>query len=338
MYKIICEECKKEIDDTTKQCPNCGYKNKLNIDLYLKNNNNINNICPKCGKKLNKQDSFCTKCGYKRNNFKTKLSKIRDLVKIMYIRNKRTTFLIVILLLFILISIIYFNNFNKDMLKVETLYNNKEFYKAESIIEKYPIYFNNKTYRKIKATKYLTMYYDELKEYDDDIEDYTRVIKSLLRGYERCEEKLSKEQKEIEKQAIEDLKSLFRYELLYTYKLSEDEIKELNSLEKEELDSQLKKIAKEVIKSNTCELRNIVVLSYYQYDYEMSVKLKNNNGCTWNIKSYSKVRVYFTDDSYEDVYLGTNINLKADEQYTFSDCYLGSSNKYKTIKSVSFIG
>ena len=338
MYKIICEECKKEIDDTTKQCPNCGYKNKLNIDLYLKSNNNINNICPKCGEKLKKQDSFCTKCGYKRNNFKTKLSKIRDLVRVMYIRNKRTTFLIVILLLFILLSIIYFNNFNKDMLKAETLYNNKEFYKDESIIEKYPIYFNNKTYRKIKATKYLTMYYDELNEYDDDIEDYTSIIKSLLMGYERCEEKLSKEQKEIEKQAIEDLKSLFRYELLYTYKLSEDEIKELNSLEKEELDSQLKKIAKEEIKSNTCELRNIVVLSYYQYDYEMSVNLKNNNGCTWNIKSYSEVRVYFTDGSYEDVYLGTNINLKADEQYTFSDCYLGSSNKYKTIKSVSFIG
>lgn len=29
MYKIICEEYKKEIDDSTKQCPNCGYKNKL---------------------------------------------------------------------------------------------------------------------------------------------------------------------------------------------------------------------------------------------------------------------------------------------------------------------
>jgi len=28
MSKIICEECNKKIDDTTKQCPNCGYKNK----------------------------------------------------------------------------------------------------------------------------------------------------------------------------------------------------------------------------------------------------------------------------------------------------------------------
>ena len=64
------------------------------------------------------------------------------------------------------------------------------------------------------------------------------------------------------------------------------------------------------------ELRNIDVLSYYGSGYKMSVTLKNNNGCTWNIKSYSEVRVYFTDDSYEDVYLGTNINLKADETYT----------------------
>lgn len=336
MYKIICEECKKEIDDTTKQCPNCGYKNKLDLDLYLKVKEC--NKCPNCGNKISKNDRFCTKCGYKKNDFKSKTSNIKELIKVVYKRNKLISRIIIALILFVIIGVIYTNNFNSDMLKAEKYYNNKEFYKAESIIEKYPIYFNNKTYRKIKATKYLTMYYDELKEYDDDIEDYTSIIKSLLMGYERCEEKLSKEQKEIEKQAIEDLKSLFRYELLYTYKLSEDEIKELNSLEKEELDSQLKKIAKEEIKSNTCELRNIVVLSYYQYDYEMSVNLKNNNGCTWNIKSYSEVRVYFTDGSYEDVYLGTNINLKADEQYTFSDCYLGSSNKYKTIKSVSFIG
>ena len=42
MSKIICEECNKEIDDTTKQCPNCGYKNKQ-IQIYtLKSNNVIN--------------------------------------------------------------------------------------------------------------------------------------------------------------------------------------------------------------------------------------------------------------------------------------------------------
>ena len=154
MYKIICEECKKEIDDNTKKCPNCGYKNKLNIDLYLKEQNN-NNICPKCGEKLKKQDSFCTKCGCKRNDFKTKLSKIKDLVRVIYIRNKKIVTMLSLLLIFMLISIAYYNNFNKDMLKAETLYNSKDYYEAEKIIEKYPIHFNNTTYRRIKATKYL---------------------------------------------------------------------------------------------------------------------------------------------------------------------------------------
>lgn len=38
--KIICSECKKEIEDTCKQCPNCGFKNKLNTELYLKTSPN----------------------------------------------------------------------------------------------------------------------------------------------------------------------------------------------------------------------------------------------------------------------------------------------------------
>ena len=337
MAKIICTQCKKEIDDTKKKCPNCGYKNKLDIKSYLKENESNNNICTKCGNKLNKQDSFCTKCGNKKNNLKSKLPKIKNLFKIIYIRNKKITILIIILILFILVCSIYYSSFKNDMLRAETLYNNKEFYEAESIIEKYPIYFNNETYKKIKATKYLTLYYDELKEYEDDTEDYIRLIRSLLIGYERCDEELSTVQGETEKQAIEDLKSIYRSELIYTYKLSEDDIKHLNSLESKDLEKELEKIAKDIIKSNTCELRNVDVLSYSKHGYELNVKLKNNNGCTWNIKSYSEVRVYFTDGSYEDVYLGTNINLEADEIYSFYDCYLGSDNKYKTIKMVSFI-
>lgn len=82
---------------------------------------------------------------------------------------------------------------------------------------------------------------------------------------------------------------------------------------------------------------NVIVINYSKYGYKMSVTLQNNNGCTWNIKSYSEVRVNFTDGSYEEVYLGTNIDLKTDEKYTFNDCYLGSDNKNKTIKSVAFI-
>lgn len=337
MAKIICNECKKEIDDTTKQCPNCGYRNKLNLDLYLKEQNNNSNICPNCGEKLNRKDIFCTKCGCKRNNFKTRLLKIKDLIKIIYIRNKTTTFLMGILLLFIFIGIIYCNNFSKDMLKAKMLYNNKEFDEAENIIAKYPIYFNNEIYRRIKATKNLTNYYKELNDNDDYIILYMIKIEDLLIGYEKCEEKLSIEQGEIEKQALEDLKSLFREELFNTYKLDEDDIKELNSLQEEELDSRLENIAKEAKKSNTCELRNVYVLSYDKDGYEMTVTLKNNNGCTWSIKSYSEVKVNFTDGSYEYVYLGTNINLGEYEAYTFSNCYLGSDNKYKTIKNVTFI-
>lgn len=336
MAKIKCKECNKEIEDNTKQCPNCGYKNKLDLDLYLKVKEC--NKCPKCGNKINENDSFCTKCGYKKNNFKSKTSNIKELIKVIYKRNKLISKIIIALILFVIIGVIYTNNFNSDMLKAEEYYNNKEFYEAEKIVKKYPINLNNATYKKVQATKYLTFYYDKLGKYDDDIEDYTRVIKSLLRGYERCEDELSIKKEEIEKQAINDLKDLYRYELVYTYKLSDEDIKSLSSLKSEELDNQLKKIAKETIKSNTCELRNIEVINYSKYGYKMSVYLKNNNGCTWNIKSYSKVRVYFTDGSYENVYLGTNINLKADETYTFDDCYLGSDNKNKTIRSVSFIG
>ena len=91
------------------------------------------------------------------------------------------------------------------------------------------------------------------------------------------------------------------------------------------------------IKNAVESLFNVKVLNYSKYGTKMSVTLKNNNGCTWNIKSYSEVRVNFTDGSYEEVYLGTNIDLKADEKYTFNDCYLGSDNKNKTIKSVAFI-
>lgn len=336
MAKIKCKECNKEIEDNTKQCPNCGYKNKLDLDLYLKVKEC--NKCPKCGNKINENDSFCTKCGYKKNNFKSKTSNIKKLIKVIYKRNKLISKIIIALILFVIIGVIYTNNFNSDMLKAEEYYNNKEFYEAEKIVKKYPINLNNATYKKVQATKYLTFYYDKLGKYDDDIEDYTRVIKSLLRGYERCEDELSIKKEEIEKQAINDLKDLYRYELVYTYKLSDEDIKSLSSLKSEELDNQLKKIAKETIKSNTCELRNIEVINYSKYGYKMFVYLKNNNGCTWNIKSYSTVRVYFTDGSYENVYLGTNINLKADETYTFDDCYLGSDNKNKTIRSVSFIG
>lgn len=90
-------------------------------------------------------------------------------------------------------------------------------------------------------------------------------------------------------------------------------------------------------KTKSCSEFGITVISYQKHGYYVDVILKNNNDCYWDIKSYSKVRVYFTDSSYEDVYLGTNINLGSKESYTFNNCYLDSNNKYKDIRIVSFI-
>lgn len=335
MKKYTCKECNKKIDDTTKQCPNCGCKNKLDIDLYLKEQGE-NNICTKCGAKLNKNDSFCTRCGCKKRNAKNKLKKVKELIMVIYKRNKLIFNFIIALVLFIIIGMIYINNFNRDMIKAEKYYTQKNFYEAELIVNKYPISFNNTTYRKIKATKYLTRYYSLLSE-DDDIEDYTKIIRRLLIGYEMCENELTKELQQIEKKAITDLKDLFRYTLVYTYNLSDDDISTINGLDGEEFENKLNEIAKSAKKFNTCEIENIAVLDYYKYDDKMSVMLKNRNGCTWNIEKISQVRVYFTDGSYKNVFLGTDINLKADETYTFHDCYLGYNNKRKTINRVIFI-
>ena len=133
MIKIICKECKKEIDDTHKQCPHCGYKNKLNIDLYLKEQN-TNNICPKCGKKLNKNDIFCTKCGTKKNNFKTTISKIIDVIKVIYKRNK------IIINISAIIMISYFsssfiNNLHKIIITFFNTIINISLYVAHGIIQ-----------------------------------------------------------------------------------------------------------------------------------------------------------------------------------------------------------
>ena len=109
------------------------------------------------------------------------------------------------------------------------------------------------------------------------------------------------------------------------------------NLKTEELNNKIWALLKDVTKSKACEKTNIIVTSYSNYSYYITITLKNNNGCTWNIKSYSEVRVYFTDGSYEDVYLSTNVNLEAGETYTFSKCYLGSKNEYKKVSRVVFI-
>lgn len=335
MYKVVCKECKKTTDDTNKKCPNCGYKNKLDVELYLKKQTN-NNICPKCGNKLSKKDVFCTKCGYKKDNFITKIKNVIELLQVVIARNKRIFFLSIGAIFLIIFSIVYSFNFNRDMAEADRLYDAKEFSDAEKLIDKYPIHFNNDIYDKINATKHYTRYY-ETADYYEEKEDYKRVVDSLLKGYEQCLRASINEDGDIEKKALNELKDLYRQTLYIRYDISNDDVQELINLEDAELDSRLDDIAEQIEKNNTCDKSQIDVVSYGKYRNHINVTLKNNNGCTWNIKSYSEIRVYFTDGSYEDAYLGVNINLESDERYTFEDCYLGSNNEDKTVRSVTFI-
>ena len=109
--KIICEECKKEIDDKSKKCHNCGYKNKLNKELYLKVDD-INH-CPKCGNKLNKNEDYCTKCGSKKKAVNNK--GIINLLKTIILRNKLIIICGVLTIIILAFFIIDNYNFKKDI-------------------------------------------------------------------------------------------------------------------------------------------------------------------------------------------------------------------------------
>ena len=55
-----CNECGKEISDTIKVCPHCGYKNH-----WVKIIN-----CPECGKEISDDIGACPNCGYVVNKLK----------------------------------------------------------------------------------------------------------------------------------------------------------------------------------------------------------------------------------------------------------------------------
>lgn len=65
---IVCKNCgsKVKITNEKKFCSQCG-ANLINQDLkdVANNQNNENNICPKCGNKIKKGKKFCSQCGYK---------------------------------------------------------------------------------------------------------------------------------------------------------------------------------------------------------------------------------------------------------------------------------
>ena len=326
--KIICSECKKEIDDTNKQCPNCGFKNKLNKNLYLKKED-INN-CPKCGNKINKGEDFCTKCG---NKAKSSINNknIIELIKTIYKRNKKPikiSIIIILILSFILIDNI---KFNKDIMIAEEYYEIGEYYDAGKIVDKYPLHKNNEFVKKYNYVKYLLTDLNMISKYNKD----EKNLKWLIYGYSNCLEK--KTTNDWEKKQVEEVKNIYYRAINKIVSLSKEEIEELCNYNDEELESKISSIMKDVEKSKTCDKSHIKVKYYSKSGYKLDVTLENNNGCNWNIKSYSEVRVYFTDSSYEDVYLSTNINLKSGKEYTFYGCYLGSDNKYKTISRVTFI-
>ena len=326
--KIICKECNKEIDDSKKQCPNCGYKNKINLSLYK--NGSLNDYCIKCGEHLNKKDIYCTKCGYKNN--RSNSVNILKLIKTIFLRNK-FKFIIVIVLLFVSFILIKDNmDFNEDIILAEKYYDEGKYYEVGKIVDKYSWHKNNEFVKKYNYVKYLLNDYSFA---DSSYRDDDFKLKWLLNGYNDCLQKETKNNQE--KEWVNEVKQQYYIAINKIVNLSTDEIKKICVLNGDELEDKIDSLLKDVKKSKACEKNNIKVIHYDKYGYHIDITLKNNNGCTWNIKSYSKVRVYFTDHSYEDVYLKTNINLYSDDTYNFKECYLGSENEYKKVSSVTFV-
>ena len=325
--KIICSECKKEIEDTCKQCPNCGFKNKLNTELYLKTSD-INH-CSKCGTKINKGEVYCTKCGNKNKTYENK--KIIDLIKTIYKRNKKIIIIGILILITLLFVIIDNTNFNRDIQKAEEYYNNGDYYKISEIVDKYPAHSNNEFIKKYKFVRYLLTDYS-MADVDSKYQKEEKKLYWLFSGYNDC---LHKETtNEQEEDWVKEIKNQYYRGINGIVSLTTKEIEEICVLTGDELENKISSLLKDVKKSKACEKTNVKVDTYSTSGYYIDVTLKNNNGCSWNIKSYSKVRVYFSDNSYEDVYLSTNVNLGAGETYKFSKCYLGSKNEYKSVSSV----
>lgn len=331
MAKMKCKECGKIIDDDKKICSNCGFKNKIDISIYFKEPSNNTN-CKKCGSKLNKKDSFCTNCGCKKDNVKTKGRNYLELLKTIFKRNKIVASVSIVLLIISLGFIIENNNFQRDIKLAESYYNSKEFYKAGEIVNKYSHFHkNNEFIKKYEYIKYLLTDYQMSNNSNDDSDK----LKYLLWGYRDCLERNTNNA--WENDLVNEVTNIYYNEINKITYISKSDIEKICIMSSTEMEQKINELIREEKKKNTCNKVNVSVVNYWKYGYKLDVILKNNNGCTWNIKSYSEVRVYFTDNSYEDVYLSTNINLKPDEKYTFSGCYLGSDNEDKTIKSVTFI-
>ena len=71
MSLVECPECKKQISDSAKTCPYCGFPMEEYITTIVENKttmsvvNTENLNCPKCGTQNYKEYKFCKKCGNK---------------------------------------------------------------------------------------------------------------------------------------------------------------------------------------------------------------------------------------------------------------------------------
>ncbi len=298
--------------------------------------------CSNCEKELKKGDSFCTKCGRKNNYITRKIKNIIKIGRVFYNKNKKMVIILIIIIAILVFLIVDNIRFNKEIINAEYYYSNEEYSKAEKIIDKYPLHFYNYTYKKIKSTESLTTYYEFYETHIDYAENtglseaYKTAMVELIEGYENCVKEIDISTG-IKKSTVQELSKTYMNKLYDVFDIDESKLKEIISLDSKKRESEVDDIADAIAKSKVCKLNNILVAGYNKSGYKLTVKIKNNNGCSWNIKSYSEIRVNFTDGSYEDAYLGVNINLKGGESYTFYDCYLGSNNKSKTVKSVSFI-
>lgn len=224
-------------------------------------------------------------------------------------------------------------NFKKDIALAQSYYEDKEFYKVSEIFDKYSHRHKNDEFiKKYNYIQYLLT--DYRKTSLKTITEYEKIL-YLFRGYRNCLDK--KTNNDWEKNLVDEAKDIYYSTLHSITSLNKNEIEKIAKLDNNSLEVKVKELARISEQSKTCEKSNIKIVKYSASSPYITVTLKNTNGCTWNIKSYSKIRVFFTDQSYEDVYLSNNINLEKNESYTFSDCYLGSNNKLKTVSGVTFI-
>lgn len=265
-------------------------------------------------------------------------SKSMNKVKTFFKHNKNKVLVaIVIISIISIIMVISFinenHNFKKDIALAQSYYESKEFYKVSEIFDKYSHKHKNDDF--IKKYNYIQYLLTDYKMASLRSITENEKILYLFWGYRNCLDK--KTNNDWEKNLVEEAKDIYYSTLHSITSLNKNKIEEIAKLDNDILEIKVKELARISEKSKTCEKSNIKIVKYSASSPHITVTLKNTNGCTWNIKSYSKIRVYFTDQSYEDVYLSTNINLGKDESYTFSDCYLGSSNKLKTVSGVTFI-